>query len=301
MKEFAKIIGALLVILISFISFDFIFGELASRTLTTKKSKQEYLLNEKNDAKIVFFGSSRANHHYDTPYITDSLRIKAFNAGEDGRGLTYQLPLIKTYLELNKPELIILEVFPSLDGSWNDRISLLYPYIDKNSYILEAAKMLDPNNKIYLRSKLFQHNSNLVSELKNQLNPFDPRKSQGFVPLPPISHSNLSLIPTDSNAKQLDQIEVNALREILETARNRNIKIVGVISPLYIAQRPVIQTDTLFKELGFHFIDNSMVRFQGKPETYFQDNSHLNELGALEYTKYFMRQVLDSLQLLRKL
>lgn len=295
MKELAKIIIALLIILISFISFDFIFGKFASKILIKGKSKQEYILNERNDADIVFFGSSRANHHYDSQYICDSLGIKALNAGEDGRGLTYQLPLIKNYLERNIPDLIVLEVFPSLEGSWNDRISLLYPYVDDNPNILETAKLIDPNNGIYLRSKLFQHNSNIVSEMKNLINPFNPQKTYGFEPLQPANRGiRFSL---DTIQKNIDRIELDALREILQTAKNHNVEIIGVISPLYINQRPIIQSDSLFNLFGFHFIDNTMLRFKGAPETYFNDNSHLNSIGAREYTKYFMYQVKDSLNL----
>ena len=297
MKQLFKIISALIIIFAVFVSFDYLFGISVSH-LFKGKSKQEYIMNEKIDNQIVIFGSSRANHHYDTPYLSDSIGIKSFNAGEDGRGLTYQLPLIKNYLEKNTPKIIVLEVFGTLSGDWNDRLSLLYPYVDDYPYIIEVASKMDSNNKYYLKSKLFQNNSNLIPRIKNYIRPFQSSASNGFDPLPIEPRNSFLTIKEDSDPVKENIIEKEVLKEILSICKDKNITVVGVISPFYNSGNRQITSDSLFREYGYHFIDNSRFRLNTSPENYFKDESHMNEYGAREYTKYFYRQLNDSLKLI---
>ena len=299
MKQLTKIIATFIIVIITFFSFDYLAGILVSKFIIKGNSKQEYLLNENNEFRLVIFGSSRANHHYDTPYLTDSIGVTSFNAGEDGRGLTYQLPLIKSYLEHNNPELIVLEMFSTMDGSWNDRLSLLYPYAQSHPHIIEAAEKVDPYNRFYLNSNLFQYNGNIVPMIKNYRNPFKPNQSYGFVPLSAEPVLPVIEIKVDSLNITEDKLEKEVLKEILQLCKQKNIKVVGVISPVYSNERYKITSDSLFLEFGFPFIDNSDFRLPINPGNYFKDNSHLNEYGAREYTKYFYSQISDSLQLIQ--
>lgn len=299
MKQLAKILIALLIIIITFIVLDVIFGQIASKELITGKSKQEYFFNVPDTSRIAFFGSSRAKHHYDTPFITDSLGISAINAGEDGRGLSYHLPIIKKYLSRNSPTLIVLDVLPTMDGNWNDRITLLYPYISSNPEILEAALLVDSNNKFYLKSNFYRHNGNLISEVKSKRNPYDPG-SLGFDPIPPIISDSIIPEKNDSVNFSADQIEEKVLREILDLCKEKNINIIGIISPTYGTGFKKSQPEEIFREYGFHFIDNRNFRLALAPEKYFLDGSHLNKYGAQEYTKFIMHQICDSLNLIPK-
>lgn len=300
MKALIKIIAAFIVIFATFIIIDAVFGRWAERLLIKGHTKQEYVMSTMDNHDIVFFGSSRANHHYDTPYITDSLGLNAFNAGEDGRGMTYQVPLISAYLEKNSPRLVVIEVFGNLDGTWNDRISLLYPLANKYPGIVREAEMIDPNNTFYLKSSLFRHNSNLIPEIKALRNPFRMEASRGYSPLAAAEKAPPLLEIKDERILPSDSIEIQALKNILNECKEKNIPVVGVISPLYTSDKMFQLTDSIFTSYGYPFLDNSGYRLPASPEKYFNDAAHMNEVGAREYTKYFMSQITDSLNLLSK-
>lgn len=298
-KQLFKILSAFIVILITTMIIDYVFGIISKKTLIRNKSKQEYVLSTKDNYDIIFFGSSRANHHYDTPFITDSLGINAFNAGEDGRGLTYQVPLIESYINNNSPKVIVLEVFPILNGAWNDRISMLYPLASRYPKITEVSEWVDPYNRYFLKSNLFRHNSNLMPEFKTVLHPFKPIEKRGFEPLPQrAAIKPLEYITTNSDPFSADSIEEKALRHILDLCQSKNIPIVGVMSPVYSNSASAHNTASIFEEYNFDFLDNSKFRLPISAEEYFQDPSHLNNVGAREYTKFFMKQLSDSLHYL---
>lgn len=299
MKQLSKIFYAFLIIFGSFFISDYLFGLGATKYFFPDKSKAGYILSKPDDSDIVFFGSSRAYHHYDTPFITDSLGIKAFNAGEDGRGLTFQLPLIKTYLENNKPKLLVLEVFDQLDGFWNDRIAMLYPLVDDYPEIKTAAIEVNPYNKFFLNSNLYRYNSNVINELKNKSHPFTADNSRGFSPTTPNPPGvPVILIEEPQIKKPIDPVEENALKNILEFCIEKDIKVIGVNSPIYQTKKSLGVSDSIFRSYNFPFIDNTTFRLPLAPEEYFKDNAHLTEKGAREYTKYFMKQITDSLKLL---
>lgn len=52
----------------------------------------------------------------------------------------------------------------------------------------------------------------------------------------------------------------------------------------------------IFKANNIPLIDNISYRLPLEPDEYFKDETHLNECGAREYTKYVIRQLSDSLQ-----
>lgn len=301
MKTSLKIISAFAVIIGTLVISDYIFGKTLYLILGGKiKSKQEYLLTQTDDSEIIFFGSSRAHRHYDTPYITDSLGIKAFNAGEDGRGLTFQLPLMKHYLENNHPSIIVLELPTSLDGKWNNRISMLYPLSNTCPDITEVAEEIDPYNRYYLKSSLFRYNSNIVNEFRNHLHPFKMLPNRGFDPISNIlTPDGIFANAVYDHSDSSDTIELNILTEIINLSLNNQIPLVGIISPIYGEVKRRHDIDSIFARYNIPFLDNTDFRLQEKPNTYFKDPSHLNRYGARQYTMYVMQQLTDSLKILK--
>lgn len=295
MRQLVKIISGLLVILATAVAMDFMFGLFADRFFLDKVySKTQYSMMSDADADIVVFGSSRASHHYDTPFMTDSLGIKSYNAGQDGRGLTFHLPLLKSYLRHNAPDIVLLELLPTMDGYWNDRISMLFPLSDIDESIVEEAYDINPYYSFYLKSNLYRHNSNLVDEVKARLHPYD-LDSRGFDPLvPDKKHDFESLQVSDEGVGSADSIETKALVDIIKTCRDKNIKLVAVISPIYGEVKINRRLLDVLENENVMFLDNRALDLGSDRAKYFNDPMHMNALGARKYTEFVTKQLRDS-------
>ena len=299
MKTFVKLIVAFAVIITTAVIVDIIFGSLADNiTRSRGLTKQSYVMSTIDNYDLIFVGSSRAHRHYDTPYITDSLGIKAFNAGEDGRGITYQYPILKAYLQKNHPKFVVIDLSTSLDGKWNDRISMLYPLANKYNEIMDVAEMIDPDNKYYLKSNLYRYNSNLITEIRGLRHPFSSSSTLGFDPAPvrKASKGNFVKNKIRSYSNKIDSIEYNLLIELIGLCKNKSVNVVGIFSPIYGSIERPHDIDRIFKANNIPLIDNISYRLPLEPDEYFKDETHLNERGAREYTKYVIRQLSDSLQ-----
>lgn len=299
MKPIFKILAAFAVVLTTFVLTDLLFGKVADSVTQNKGlTKQNYFMSGRDYYDIIFIGSSRAHRHYDTPFINDSLGLKAFNAGEDGRGLSYQYPVLKSYLFNNNPRLIVLELSPSLDGKWNDRIAMLYPLADKYNDIVSTAERIDPANKYYLKSGLYRYNSNMINEVRGLRHPFTT-KSLGFDPVPvgKASQGMFDAARTRTYLRPIDIVECSILEDMIYLCKDKNIQLVGVISPIYGKVDRKHDIDSIFKANNIPFIDNTSFRLPLAPNEYFKDETHLNIRGAREYTKYVIRQLSDSLRL----
>lgn len=299
MKSALKILSAFAVILVTLVLSDYAFGKLTDITLGGKiKSKQEYMITQKDDSEIVFIGSSRAHRHYDAPYITDSLGIKAFNAGEDGRGLTFQLPLLTKYLQRNHPKVVVLEMSASIDGKWNDRIGMLYPLANKCTQVIDVSTRIDGFNQYYLKSNLYRYNSNLVNELRNSRHPFKLLPNRGFDPV------SIQKAPEGTFAESTrhyleptDSIERAILIDIINLCKERDVALVGIMSPIYANIERRYEIDSIFAQYKVPLIDNMGYRLPLSPNEYFKDQTHLNVYGARAYTKHIMQQLRDSLMI----
>lgn len=129
---------------------------------------------------------------------------------------------------------------------------------------------------------------------------FSPSPLYGFSPLPTNRSSYKFKDPTYHPTPHVlnDSIEIKTLIKILNLCKERNINLVGVISPIYSYPSGPGITDSIFQLYKYPLIDNSGFRLPFDPEEYFKDPYHMNQLGAKEYTKYFMKQLLDSLHYL---
>lgn len=294
MREIGKIIAALAVIFATFCLADILFGYIADRAIAYKShGKPAYDLRRDGDDKMIILGSSRASHHYDTVLLTDSLNMSSYNYGMDGRGLTYHDVILSNYLKNNMPEIIVLDLIPTdLDGSWNERVSILYPYSQRNENVKRIASELDPSNNFMLNSSLYRYNSAMLSEIKWKFQKYNT-ESRGYIPLEPKPMMGITeeefVIP-----EKIDSISLKSLRNIARAAEDNHIPFVIAISPIYNKLKNKDFFINLIKQNApnANIIDDSGFRF-GRDSEYFNDNMHLNKEGALIFTKHFKMQ-LDS-------
>ena len=70
---------------------------------------------EENEAEVLIFGTSRANHHYDVKFIEQLTGLTAYNTGRDGNYIFYQTALLKSVLKRYRPKQVILDFTGSFE------------------------------------------------------------------------------------------------------------------------------------------------------------------------------------------
>ena len=72
-------------------------------------------LVKKDKHDILVLGSSRAHHHYDSPFLSDTLGLDVYNAGYNGNGVVLAYGILEMAIKNYKPKLVIFDVEPAFD------------------------------------------------------------------------------------------------------------------------------------------------------------------------------------------
>ena len=292
MKQLAKILASLAIIIITVVAADILLGKLADHQFMDKPgARQHYELTSLRDVDILIVGSSRSRRHYDTPYISEQLNRRAYNVGYDGMGITFHTAMIKSILDETVPRILILEGLPNdLSGEYNDRIKNLYPYIALNHNILDVAAEVDPVNRYTLRSNLIRYNSSLLDLWDCKNDPYDP-STLGFGRDDSKGPEDFEEVvyPTPQN---VDPVASRCLEQISEICKSRGIDLIVTISPEYFVRKDPCPVGLFCAEHDIKFIDNSKLRFDSLDiREYFLDYVHMNSTGARLYTQQFLKQL----------
>lgn len=298
--KFCLIVAAVLTLVAG---LDIVLGKTMDNLLSRVGSvgqlgKTNYAIHE-IDAPILVVGSSRASHHYDSRMLTDSLKIKTYNIGRDGCLFTHNACIINTILDRYAPYAIIWEFNPSYLCDSEDTVTSLYPYYGELDYITETLNSELPyNERVKLHSNIYRYNSIFLRILmrciqKNSSS--DP--SLGYELLPPKTLiTPLVLSSIDSRNQTFDERRMLRLKRTLDYAKSKGVKMILITSPMY----GVIQDSRSFDKLaeicasaGALYFDNTQL-YLDKPE-YFNDLTHMNCLGAEQYTKEIIYTIKDAL------
>jgi len=82
-----KYLFKILLFVLLLISLDYVIGKILAKYYNSmnrgEEQKVRYSLNDVNE-DVVIFGASRAQHHYSSSIISDSLNVTVFNTGYGG-------------------------------------------------------------------------------------------------------------------------------------------------------------------------------------------------------------------------
>lgn len=299
MKKF--ILNILLLVSLLFIVDRLIgltFNKIRDCTLVNSKSKLDthFILN-KVEADILIFGNSRAKHHYVPSVFMDSLGCSVYNCGLDGTSFEYRVALIKKVLDRYPPKTILIDIETSLFEDLSEdimKLNGLYPYFKSDSLIRAFILQEDKMNVIKMQSYMVQNNSQLIDLLKPFVISYEDE--YGYDPLK--RRMKESLLPknlTYSSNGKLKEEKLEALRYCVELCKNNNVELIFVISPRFV--------NSNYKELkSYRYISNilsdSDVNFFDYGDIsllnnsiMFQDGAHLNHDGAVEFSKYFVKDI----------
>lgn len=239
MRQLIRIIVAISIILATLTCADVIFGRIIDRLYVDSGcTKFGYAINSSENPELIFVGSSRAQHHYDTPFINDSLHITAMNLGEAGRGLTYSNAIIASYLQRHHPKVVILELLPDdLSGELNDRIKPLFPFVDSEKSISETANIADSKNFLLLNSHFLRYNSEIINVVKAIRHPYS-NKNYGFIPLKDKKHTQHIERTHRVINEKIDSVALKSLFNIVKICKQNNVKLAVAFSPEYFMPYP---------------------------------------------------------------
>ena len=258
----------------------------------TTKELNDLVMIDKHD--VLILGSSRAHHHYDSPFLTDTLGLDVYNAGYDGNGVILAYGILEMVFKHYKPELVIFDVEPAFDIIVYDKdnqrkryISDLKPYFD-NPEVGAVIKDISTEEWYKVHSGMIRYNTDIIKiAIDNVLSRETPTK--GFEPLGgKIENRQIDT----SNGRhtginhQIDKVKLKYVEKLIDLAQNHNVPIVLIASPKYGSSDVSIYSPiiSICEKKGvpfYNYYSNNV--FMSHPD-WFKEPMHLNATGAREYS-----------------
>jgi hypothetical protein len=248
-------------------------------------------------AQVLVFGASRANHSYVPEVFEDTLKKSFYNTGRDGNGIFYQTALFETILKRYTPEIVIME-YSGFDKNQVgfDKVSSLLPYYRTNPDIRKIVDEEEPYEKIKLVSEIYPFNSQALTIAVGNLDINKKRgyNDKGYVPLygewPNEIDSDRS-----REIHEIDTNKVNMFKEFIADAKNAGIKLFVVSAPLFQNQKVNAGIDKCREICAAEqvpFMNLQKDTFFISKRHLFQDILHLNNNGAIEFSKLIAGKIL---------
>ncbi len=256
----------------------------------------------KVEEPVLIVGSSRASHHYVPQIISDSLGMPVRNIGRDGCFFSYNCCVINSILDRYSPELIIWENGGSyLNEGGRDPLENLYPYYLSNEHIHTCINSYtDGLDRIPLYSSLYTYNSVIHRVVMRYLNKAGEEDGlYGYMPLKPRQWTLRDAKKVDdAEAPKISDIKEKQFVSVLTRVKEKGVRIVVVDSPMYATSEKesesVRRMKSICDSLDVPFFNNvSLEGFCGNIEL-FNDNTHMNEIGAELYTQKFLEQISEN-------
>lgn len=256
----------------------------------------EWILEGKINKEILIFGSSRAQHDLYSDIIQDSLKRSAFNLGYRGCNIDFQLFLLKAVLKHNKkPKIIILTI--DEDREFLKEKTLQFRY-DK---LYSLVKYQEITNELIFRKEISPFAVGLFSARIGW--------EQFLKPKPITRYENWTTAGTvllDFTVADFDKIKkqnkkyntkleiperLAAFAEFQSFCKKENIQLYVVVPPNFAIRNEIFinRVKGLLVDKKTEFYSENSPLF--KDSNYFYDRSHLNKIGAIEYTNQILKKL----------
>jgi len=249
----------------------------------------------KSETEILVLGSSRAMHHYNPDIISKATGFSCYNSGLGGYGLFYNYPVLNERVKKKLPKIVILDLSPNviIDDKSYMKLNTLLPYYKNYTSFKEILHLDSKFSNLELVSNLYIYNSVIYDFLRSVFEN-DDNKNSGFVPLD--SHmDSLNFTPVYLDNKHFDTNKITYLHKIINLCEEKNIKLIGVISPTYrkfdINNKIINELRDIFESKSLKFYDYSNFSKVYNKQEYFKDQLHLNSKGAEIFSREFAKKI----------
>lgn len=281
MKPFVRFlfVSIFLFVIIAFVSDVLITAALS------KFHKRSKISLEQLDYDVVYFGSSRAIHHFHTPILNESLESSHFNMGWAAVNPREIYAAVSIYLKKNrKPRTIIIQ----LDNEQNDTTidALAKQDVLRVFPCYKSLDYLDENLK-------FEHKFPLLTFVKNRDLGWREWLKMAFkndAPIRDYGYVGLGIKNNFRSSAVVDTAQVMVKNRWIEMAinecKNYSINVVLLTTPYFrIAKSENFNALKFYSVPYYNFSDSLNSRI------FYTDNSHLNALGADSFTRLMLKVV----------
>lgn len=297
MKKYINFLFFLVLVLCITVIIDFVAGFYLNKNKWKSIPKMEHAVSATED--IAIFGASRASHHYISNQIKDSLGLSCYNYGIDGKNLYLYygiLSLIDKYAP-NFPKIIILELSTGdiafRKGYETETINSFHTIPKETEAIKELIRMQGDSYQFALISSLYRHNSLLAQYILYTIRENKQDVNNGYEPLYGIFGGPAVMRAAETNEIEKDKLRV--LFQFIDICHKHNAKLVFVTSPYC---RYKTEEHLWEKEIDKIAVKHNIPFWKFEEDKYFishpelfNESSHLNDSGAIEFTKQIIQKL----------
>ncbi len=267
--------------------------------------KARYTLEQCRE-DIIIIGSSRGESNYVPEIFEDSLNGTCWNASRGGQGMPFFRCMQEGILARYTPKVVILNLEPMIlqddMGEMYEFAGLLRPFYSSHPEIQPILNRISPHEKWLLKSRLYSYNSSFYYLLRPYFfQGLDGNLSdKGWKPREGNIDARLVKDVEDKTyQKPLDPEEVAEFELLVNKFRDRGSQVIMVVSPDYARRVETSATLTYLRDFSkkqrvplLVYSDNtSMASNAG----YFADPDHLNETGAVFFSKMLSHEIRQTL------
>lgn len=253
-----------------------------------------YLVDKTNE-DILVFGSSRAIHHYNPQFFTDSLGLSCYNCGQDGNGIVLFDGWWKMIKHRYQPKIVIYDVTPDYDlitGEDNHKfLGWLKEAYDRPG-IPEIFEMVDPTEKYKMQSYLYRYNSKFHQIIADYIYPLYVVEDNGYFPI----YGSMDTMKINKSYNpyrefSFDSLKIKCLNDLVESMDSTQL--VFVVSPYWYGmnEEQLKPIHDICDRKGIPFFDYSNDSTYVHNNEYFIDGGHLNSVGADMFTNSLITRI----------
>lgn len=291
MKRFLlKVLLFFACVVVMDIAFGLIFSYLRAHAKGGSTANCEYIANKATD-DIIILGSSRATHHYVPQIIEDSLGLSCYNCGEEGNGVVLAYGRLKMLTNRYKPKLVLYEITPGFDYGTNEPnnkyLGYLRAYYNKEGVGEIFEDFDDELSFLKMKSNMYQNNSRILPIVFDNLVYRDNNK--GYAPLyGTLDVSKVKDGQKGDGVSAIDSLKLSYLEKLIVLCKNNDIPLAFLISPWFeygdnlCEYEPAIRLSDKYSICVLNYLNCPTV---SQNYLLFQDECHLNNDGAVGYTR----------------
>lgn len=257
--------------------------------------KLNHYLSVKDTTEILIFGSSRANRHF----VSEELGNSVYNVGMDGRKIAYPATLVQL-LPKDKEQLVIFHIDVSyvFDRDYRaEDLDALNTKYHRDSLVSEMIKHYNQDNPFQNFLWSTDYNGFVVGIVYNYLFPrYNYSEYRGYDRNENSNQQEINfkklLDKTTFSPCEEDNYEINPivdtlLRQVVDFCEANNKTLIFVASPVYHdeCKRDDKVLERYMENLGVQFYDYTDLLKENNSVSYWKDISHMTDAGAQVFTK----------------
>lgn len=294
-----------IILVVSMFLIDFAVGKMGDVIIqklpdySEEISKENFRLNRVR-TDIVILGSSRGMHHYVSEMLRDSINnylkkdYSLYNASMDGHYVNSNLCAMESIMGRYSPKLVILDLSEGEFDGWVGTydIELAAMHYSQNVFVKKYLDQIGWQERLKVSSNMFRYNQSAF----RILNAFLCKKNEDWG-YEPLYGSNVTAVNSSRLSEEdriIEQINQNYLENFIRTIETANKKMI----PLFIVTSPSYNpsdNNNLLAKLcdsnGIAYLDLYNLDFFNSRPDLFWDKVHLNEDGALLFTRMLYQQM----------